>query len=1013
MLRLKLHAKFLFLVLGVLILFLGILSALIVRREANLLADKAHEQQHLLALTIYSNLRANMMKGTPRSTLELINGLRGTRGLVRLEVLGKDGHAAFGMKGGSVDPRVQDVFAQGKEISFQEQGVVPLHTILYPLKNGPDCWTCHRNVEPVLGVLLISLSRQDELREIQTSTRQLALFLAFLIALLGGVLYLAIRMVVLEPLRTLTQGAERIGQGDLTQRIVLSTGDELQDLAQAFNAMAGRLEESYEGLEEKIRNRTSALHAAADDALDKADRLFAYSRDLATISRLSTKIFNADLSLDELLDRFMTGVTHGLGYKRTMLCLTDRKRVWLDIKRDTGAGALVPFRGQSLLSNDPFVSLVRRGKVEVLDSRAGHARDLYCVPLLNRTNSRRCWQIMSCIKSDCPAYNKQDLSCWLEDNTLCGNPIMETYGNKLAYCMSCPVFPVIGVLVVVADDGKRTSRTRRISVLRILAAEMSAALENHRLHDENRQMVRELLELHRVTAAALADLTLTKALEVFTDSALRFAGMDACAFWLVSPDGRELVRMAGCCVDVGEDRDFCPSRLPVDEGLLGNALRHNEKFVVDYNVARNDPTLLGKAAASRDLPSLLAVPLKNENGTFGVFSAHKRSTMPFLDSEIAAFMLLANQAAMAINVCKLSEELKNQNLELVRQTNLLGGILSSMTSGILLISAAGAVTLINQAGAAILRARQEDLVDKRLTDLYPEAGAFLAFSVGPYQEVDVRLADGSLVPIGFSSAHYSSAPGEQEGVIVVFRDLSELKALRAELLNKERFATMGRVVAGVAHEIRNPLFGISSVGQILEREVENPAHRDLVRALLSETKRMNSLVEELLVYARPMKLQREDCDLAALWKDVLSMHQGELERREIAFSDVGRILRIKAYLDPNQIRQLLLNLLRNAMDATPPGGTINARLLLEDRYIIFQLSDSGMGISADAKDKIFDLFYTTKPKGTGLGLPICRKIAQDHGGEISVESKEQMGTTVTVKLPYREIPGKKQLLGLS
>ena len=142
------------------------------------------------------------------------------------------------------------------------------------------------------------------------------------------------------------------------------------------------------------------------------------------------------------------------------------------------------------------------------------------------------------------------------------------------------------------------------------------------------------------------------------------------------------------------------------------------------------------------------------------------------------------------------------------------------------------------------------------------------------------------------------------------------------------------------------------------------------------------------------------------------MHQGELERRKIAFSDIGRIMRIKAYLDPNQIRQLLLNLLRNAMDATPPGGTIGARLLLEDHYIIFQLSDSGMGISADAKDKIFDLFYTTKPKGTGLGLPICRKIAQDHGGEIIVESKEQMGTTVTIKLPYREIPEKKRLLGI-
>ena len=1001
MLRLKLHAKFLFLVLGILIIFLGILSAIVMRREARLLADKAHEQQHLLALTIYSNLRTNMMRGTPRSTLELINGIRGTRGLVRLQVLGKDGHAAFGMKGGSVDPRVLDVLAQGSEISFPEQGVVPLHTILYPLKNGPDCSTCHGDARPVLGVLLISLSRQEELREIQTSTRRLALSLAVLIALIGGVLYLAIRMVVLEPLETLMQGAERIGGGDLTRRITLSTRDELQDLAQAFNVMAGRLEESYEGLEEKIKNRTSALHSAVDDALDKADRLFAYSRDMATISRLSTKIFNADLSLDELLDLFMTGVARGLGYGHAMLCLVDRKRVWLDVKRDAGVGPLFPFKGQSLLSNDPFISLVRRGKVEILDSRADHPRDLYCIPLLNRTNSKMCWQITSCIKSACPAYNKQDVSCWLVDNTLCGNPMMETCNDKLAYCMTCPVFPVIGILIVAADEGKGLSRTRRISVLRILAAEMAAALENHRLHGENRQMVRQLLELHRVTASALTDLTLTKALEVFADSASKFAGMDACAFWLLSPNRRELVPMAGSCVDGSEGPDFWPDSLPAEEGLLGHALRQQNKFVIDYNVSRNDTTPLGKAAASHDLPSLLAVPLRNESGLFGVFSAHKRSTMPFLDAEIAAFMLLANQAAMAINVCMLNEELKSQNLELARRTNLLDGILSSMASGVLLITTTGIVRLINHAGTAILQARQEDLMDKRLGDLFPETEAFLNFSVGPYQEIGVRLVDGSLIPIGFSSTHYCGASGEQDGVIVVFRDLSELKALRAELLNKERFATMGQVVAGVAHEIRNPLFGISSVGQILEREVANPAHRELAQALVSETKRMNNLIEELLVYARPMKLHLEDCDIAALWEEVLGMHRDELKRREIAFSGVGHVGPIKAYLDPNQIRQLFLNVLRNSMDATPPGGTIGTRLLLEDRYVIFQLSDTGMGIPADTKDKIFDLFYTTKPKGTGLGLPICRKIVQDHGGEIVVESEERKGTTVTVKLPYR------------
>jgi signal transduction histidine kinase len=324
-----------------------------------------------------------------------------------------------------------------------------------------------------------------------------------------------------------------------------------------------------------------------------------------------------------------------------------------------------------------------------------------------------------------------------------------------------------------------------------------------------------------------------------------------------------------------------------------------------------------------------------------------------------------------------------------------------MSSGIMLIDMNGAVTLINEVGAGILRSRRDDVINRRLTDLFPETSAFVKSSVGPYQEIDVRLSDRSVVPIGFSSTCYRGISGEQEGVIVLFRDLSEIKALRSELLNKERFAAMGRVVAGAAHEIRNPLFGISSVGQILERELDNPAHRELVRALLSETKRLNQLVEELLLYGKPMVLRPKDCDVAAVCKEVLDMHRDELKRLEIGISTDLHVKPIPAYLDANQVRQVFLNLFRNAIDATPPGGTLTVRLLLEDRYIIVTIADTGIGIPEDNRDKIFDLFFTTKPKGTGLGLAICKKIVQDHGGEIAVESADGKGTTVTVKLPYR------------
>jgi PAS domain S-box-containing protein len=345
--------------------------------------------------------------------------------------------------------------------------------------------------------------------------------------------------------------------------------------------------------------------------------------------------------------------------------------------------------------------------------------------------------------------------------------------------------------------------------------------------------------------------------------------------------------------------------------------------------------------------------------------------------------------------------LEDNGRELVRHTNLLHGILSGMSSGIILLGENGVVSLVNDMGAKILRSRREDLLNRELTELVPEASSFLQSGAVPYREIEIRLNDGTTVPVGFSSAYYHGASGGREGIIVSYRDLTELRELQAALLNREGFAAMGQVVAGVAHEIRNPLFGISSVGQILERELVCPEHQELVRALLAETKRMNQLVEELLLYGHPMKLTLERCDLAKIWEEVIGLHREELDRKGIRISRDSRFVAVNAMLDSGQIRQVFMNLLRNAIEATQPGGEITVRLLLEDRYQVVKIADTGIGIRPQNLGKIFDLFFTTKPKGTGLGLAICKKIVHDHGGHIMIESEEGKGTAVTVKLPYR------------
>jgi len=1009
--HLRLHVKFLGLILGSLVVLLGGFSYIVVERESRLLAKKGIEKQHIFADAILVYLKQSMITGRPRNTLDLMKNLEGSTGLIRLKALRRNGTPAFGITGKRLDmPQLEKVFLTGEESDYPEQGGQPVQTILMPLRNEGECRACHKTNEKVLGAIMVSLSLKDTEQELAGSRRDFTAMLSLLILCIGGILYLLIKKVILSPLITLHRGAELIGSGNLSHRIDLTTNDELQDLAGAFNAMTVQLEASHAGLEHKISERTAQLSSAMAEVEDKAKRLYYHSRDMATISRLSTKIFNAELSLDELLDRFMHGLNRGLGYRRAMVCLVDRKRAWLEVKRDTGIGDIFPFASQSLASNDPLVSLTRAGRPVVLDDfpaggAAKHGGDgetvaLSIVPIL-RHIPRMCWQTRSCIKADCPAYEEPDIACWLIPDTLCQNVLMESFHDKLVYCMTCEVFPVVGVLVVAADPRKRPSRGRNMSVLRILTADMGAALENHRLHDDKQRMVRELLELHKVTAAALFDLSLDKALEAFADSAQKFSGMDACNFWLVSKDGRELVRKGGGC-NVSQDRDFCPERIPADAGLLGRAFSKNA-VILEYDAATSDSTALGQALAEHELPSLLAIPLSTEGRPAGVFSVHKRSALPFLESEVATFLLLGNQAALAINVCTLNEELSNHNRELARHTSLMSGILSSMSSGIMLLDRRGSVKLVNHAGAALLQTRPEDLMDRRLADLFPETEVFIRPDIGTYLELELRMPDGSSVPIGYSSAHYQGAGGEREGMIVVFRDLTEIRALQSELLNKERFAAMGRVVAGVAHEIRNPLFGISSIGQIFERELRDPAHIQLAKALLSETRRLNQLVEELLIYGRPIKLKIEQCDLRQLWEEVLEMHEEEAGRRGLTITTDFGIRHPRTYLDAYQIRQVFLNLLRNSIEATPAAGRINIRLLLEDAYLIFIVTDNGAGIPSKNLERVFELFFTTKPRGTGLGLAICKKIVQDHGGDISIDSEQGKGTTVTVKLPYRGI----------
>ncbi len=326
------------------------------------------------------------------------------------------------------------------------------------------------------------------------------------------------------------------------------------------------------------------------------------------------------------------------------------------------------------------------------------------------------------------------------------------------------------------------------------------------------------------------------------------------------------------------------------------------------------------------------------------------------------------------------------------QKELSEAIFNTMTMGVMVLDRDGLIMRLNRAGADILKIDPKEVGAARITDLYPDLSAFLLTSHEIGRET-VLLTGGRIIPIGFTNSPLLGPDGLQQGIVVVFRDLTEIRKLQAEVQRREHYAAVGKVLFGIAHEIRNPLFGISSIAQILEQEVTSPQHLAMIQAVLRESDRMNHLMEELLLYARPSRLDIQDISLTRLMEEIRYSIRGK--RSGIGITEqipAGFMIRA----DADKIKQVLLNLIDNAVEAARSSVTISACTV--NGSIEISIADDGPGIPEENREKIFEPFFTTKKRGTGLGLPISKKIINDHGGTLEVDSSGEGRSTMTITL---------------
>lgn len=356
-----------------------------------------------------------------------------------------------------------------------------------------------------------------------------------------------------------------------------------------------------------------------------------------------------------------------------------------------------------------------------------------------------------------------------------------------------------------------------------------------------------------------------------------------------------------------------------------------------------------------------------------------------------------------------------QNFYLVQRTlnqmkSYIHYVVESMANGLISLDAQGAVTTINQAAQALVGISEAEAKSLEIDGLLPEYAVEIREVLENNhtilnKEIVYHRSDGSKIPVNLSATQVKDEGGTKLGVVILLNDMREMVELQERAKRAEHLASIGRMAATVAHEIRNPLSSVRGFAQFFaNRFKEKTEERTYALAMMEESNRLNRVVSELLDYARPLELNIEPISIGTLFLDIVK--RLELEQ---ATSGIEIVQEIQpdlpmVQLDYDRILQVLLNLTQNSIDAMPNGGKLilSAVWVIEGNSVQLGIRDTGTGISPANLHRLFEPFFTTKTRGAGLGLAVVRKIVDAHHGEVEVSSEEGVGTQVLLTLPQNE-----------
>ena len=334
-------------------------------------------------------------------------------------------------------------------------------------------------------------------------------------------------------------------------------------------------------------------------------------------------------------------------------------------------------------------------------------------------------------------------------------------------------------------------------------------------------------------------------------------------------------------------------------------------------------------------------------------------------------------------------------------------VVENMPIGLLVIDPDGKIASFNQTAEAVLQLSSNAVLDKKANEILPKQLWSLIDELETRKgiiekEIDCPLEDGRTTPLDVSVSLLEGDDGTFLGYVILFRDLIEVQHLKREIERNRRLASLGRLAAGIAHEIRNPLSSIKGFATYFrERYKKIPEDQKIAEIMVQEVERLNRVIGQLLEFARPVEINKKPTSIHTVIQHSLKMIQRQAQEKNIIISTNLSPEIKNVSVDADRINQVLLNLYINSIEAMEHGGKLSVELSWDEnsKTAKITVSDTGAGIKKEDMAHIFDPYFTTKQSGTGLGLAIVHKIIDSHKGEVRVKSESGKGTTVSILLP--------------